>query len=148
MHLSNRHRLEAALIGLLAVVCAVALAAGSLALALTVSNATLPVMVKDWGICQNGAEVRSWSTPGTGTPNDGVIIEPRVQPGCSFVVKDENGRSYRQVIRSHRYVVVKSRERTFTRLVDGRNPADCRVGKLYSIDCLHLELPSTGASSG
>ncbi|SNR48114.1 hypothetical protein [Actinomadura mexicana] len=92
---------------------------------------THPGNVGDWGTCPNGKEIKSLAR-GFSTPKDGVITRHLEQPGCSAAVKDPTGTVlYTEVIRSHRYVVVTGNGLTVTRLVDGRDPEDCKIGRPY-----------------
>ncbi|WP_329095266.1 hypothetical protein OG979_12075 [Actinomadura citrea] len=113
-------------------VCLLAAGGGLLAAlgGLPARNST-PAPPKDWGTCPNGTKISSWAR-GSSTPTDGVITEHLEQRGCWAAVKDPTGTVlYNQVIRSHRYVVVTGNGRTVTRLVDGRNPEDCKIGRPY-----------------
>ncbi|MEV4005447.1 hypothetical protein [Actinomadura sp. NPDC049753] len=144
MHLSNR-RLAVLLACLLAALCG----GGLLAHYTTPVEVKPQVMMVDWGTCPDGTEVWNQVEGGSWIRYDAVITGHREQRGCSFPVKDRDGEVlYQKVIRSHRYVEVQSGGRILVRLADGRNREDCGIGRSYYLDCLHLSLPSTGASSG
>ncbi|GAA2250078.1 hypothetical protein GCM10010402_00950 [Actinomadura luteofluorescens] len=90
-----------------------------------------PGHVKDWGTCPDETKIESLAK-GFSTPKDGVITKHLEQSGCSVAVKDPTGTIlYTELIRSHHYVVVTGNGFTVTRLVDGRNPEDCKVGLPY-----------------